>query len=172
MDNSFIALGLMSGTSLDGIDASIIKSDGENNLDIIDNRYLNYPEEFRKKLSTFILNINNREDIDETSKISPITDLGKLKYAQSLILFEIAKSLNLKVCHLRLAEVYSIDKPERFIYNLHTLNQVMSMSRDELYNKINDNKDTLVHNRNLLLECRSLERILTQIYEMIYETEI
>ena len=35
MENSFIALGLMSGTSLDGIDASIIKSDGENNLDII-----------------------------------------------------------------------------------------------------------------------------------------
>ena len=41
-----------------------------------------------------------------------------MKYAQSLILFEIAKSLNFKACHLRLAEVYSIDKPERFIYNL------------------------------------------------------
>ena len=39
-------------------------------------------------------------------------------------------------------------------------------------NKINDNKDVLVYNRNLLLECRSLKRILTQIYEMIYETEI
>ena len=26
----------MSGTSLDGIDASVIKSDGEDNLDIID----------------------------------------------------------------------------------------------------------------------------------------
>ena len=65
MDNSFIALGLMSGTSLDGIDASIIKSDGENNLDIIDNKYFNYPEEFRKRLSTFILNINNRADIEE-----------------------------------------------------------------------------------------------------------
>ena len=59
MDNSFIALGLMSGTSLDGIDASIIKSDGENNLDIIDNKYFNYPEEFRKRLSKFILNTNN-----------------------------------------------------------------------------------------------------------------
>ena len=58
MDNSFIALGLMSGTSLDGIDASIIKSDGENSLDIIDNKYLNYPEEFRKRLSKFILNTN------------------------------------------------------------------------------------------------------------------
>ena len=79
MDNSLFALGLMSGTSLDGIDASIIKSDGENYLDIIDNKYLNYPGEFRKKLSTFILNINNREDIDETSKISQITDLVKLK---------------------------------------------------------------------------------------------
>ena len=65
MDNSFIALGLMSGTSLDGIDASIIKSDGENNLDIIDNKYFNYPEEFRKRLSSFILNINNRADIKE-----------------------------------------------------------------------------------------------------------
>ena len=59
-----------------------------------------------------------REDIVETSKTEPKTDLGKLKYAQSLTLFEIAKSLDLKVCHLRLSEVYSIDKPEGFIYNL------------------------------------------------------
>ena len=65
MDNSFIALGLMSGTSLDGIDASIIKSDGENNLDIIDNKYFKYPEEFKKKLSLFIENTNNKIDIDE-----------------------------------------------------------------------------------------------------------
>ena len=69
MDNSFIALGLMSGTSLDGIDASIIKSDGENNLDIIDNKYFNYPEEFRKKLSSFILNINSKADIEENISI-------------------------------------------------------------------------------------------------------
>ena len=60
MDNSFIALGLMSGTSLDGIDASIIKSDGENNLEIIDNKYFNYPEEFKKRLSSFILNIKSQ----------------------------------------------------------------------------------------------------------------
>ncbi len=65
MDNSFIALGLMSGTSLDGIDASIIKSDGENNLDIIDNKYFNYPQEFRKRLSSFILKINNKADIEK-----------------------------------------------------------------------------------------------------------
>ena len=48
MDNCFIALGLMSGTSLDGIDASIIKSDGQDNLEIIDNKYFTYPIEFKK----------------------------------------------------------------------------------------------------------------------------
>ena len=57
------------------------------------------------------------EQIPETLRPSPITDLGKLKYAHSLTLFEIAKSLNLKACHLRLSELYSIDKPEGFIYN-------------------------------------------------------
>ena len=63
MDNSFIALGLMSGTSLDGIDASIIKSDGEKKLEIIDNIYLGYPNEFKKRLSNFIQSVNNKSDI-------------------------------------------------------------------------------------------------------------
>jgi len=60
----------------------------------------------------------------------------------------------------------------RLVYNLHDINKVMNMSNDELYNKIKDNKDTLVHNRNLLLECRSIERIITKLYRMIYETTI
>ena len=65
MDNSFIALGLMSGTSLDGIDASIIKSDGQDKLEIIDNKYLSYPKEYKKKLYSFIQNIHKKTDIQE-----------------------------------------------------------------------------------------------------------
>ena len=40
MDKTLIAVGLMSGTSMDGIDASIIRSNGEENIDIIGNLYL------------------------------------------------------------------------------------------------------------------------------------
>ena len=65
MDNSFIALGLMSGTSLDGIDASIIKSDGEDILEIIDNKYLKYNADFKSRLSNFIKNTNDKTNIEE-----------------------------------------------------------------------------------------------------------
>ena len=42
MNTNLYSLGLMSGTSLDGVDVSIIKSDGEQYLEIIDNVYLKY----------------------------------------------------------------------------------------------------------------------------------
>ena len=35
MEKFYTSLGLMSGTSMDGIDASIIRSDGENNYEPI-----------------------------------------------------------------------------------------------------------------------------------------
>ena len=69
MDNSFIALGLMSGTSMDGIDASIIKSDGKENLKILNNEYLSYPIDFKKRLNSFILKIQNKKDIEENITI-------------------------------------------------------------------------------------------------------
>ena len=50
MNKNFYSLGLMSGTSIDGIDASIIRSDGEQFLEIIDNVYLKYDHKLRNKL--------------------------------------------------------------------------------------------------------------------------
>ena len=54
---------------------------------------------------------------------------------------------------------------ERFVLNIQDIMNVMNMNDDELYNKIKDNKETLQHNRDLLFECKSIERIITKFYE-------
>jgi len=49
--------------------------------------------------------------------------------------------------------------------NMRSVEKVMNMDRDKLINKIIDNKDILEHNRNLLIQCKSIERIITKFYE-------
>ena len=68
MDNLITSLGLMSGTSLDGIDASIILSDGEKKVEILDNKFTKYPDDFREKLTNYIKKINSIEDISKNKK--------------------------------------------------------------------------------------------------------
>ena len=50
MGKIYTALGLMSGTSLDGVDASIIKSDGNRENSIISDNYFHYDDKFYNKL--------------------------------------------------------------------------------------------------------------------------
>ncbi len=75
MDNCITSLGLMSGTSLDGIDASIINSDGKSHLDVKVNHFYEYKAEFRQKLRAYIKNINSIEDI--TNSIYEYKNLEK-----------------------------------------------------------------------------------------------
>ena len=44
MGKIYTALGLMSGTSMDGVDASIIQSDGNSKYNAILDRYFEYPK--------------------------------------------------------------------------------------------------------------------------------
>ena len=57
MDKIFTSLGLMSGTSMDGVDVSIIQSDGNDEYSTILDRYFQYSDEVRRKL------INLREKV-------------------------------------------------------------------------------------------------------------
>ena len=57
MGKIYTALGLMSGTSMDGVDASIIKSDGDREYSIKMDEYFEYEGELRQKL------INIREKV-------------------------------------------------------------------------------------------------------------
>ena len=68
MENSITSLGLMSGTSLDGIDASIIKSDGKSHLEVKANQFYQFKSDFKQKLRDYIKNINSIEDIENIIK--------------------------------------------------------------------------------------------------------
>ena len=50
MGKIYTALGLMSGTSMDGVDASIIKSDGERVYSALFDRYFEYGDKIRQKI--------------------------------------------------------------------------------------------------------------------------
>jgi len=75
MKNLITSVGLMSGTSSDGIDASIIKSDGENEVLFIGNYFLPYDEKVRSKIRKLKEKINlifdleiNASEIDNLEK--------------------------------------------------------------------------------------------------------
>ena len=56
MSKSYYSLGLMSGTSMDGVDASLIKSDGLSKYNTISNKYFEYDK------------IENKYDIEALKK--------------------------------------------------------------------------------------------------------
>ena len=59
----------MSGTSMDGIDASIIVSDGEKELEVIDNYYEKYDRDFKYKLRNFAKNADSLEYLEKNKII-------------------------------------------------------------------------------------------------------
>ena len=70
MSKSYYSLGLMSGTSMDGIDASIIQSDGESNYKPIIDEYFEYPKSVYEKLTKL------RDKIGMTGAWIPFNDLS------------------------------------------------------------------------------------------------
>ncbi len=64
----FSAMGLMSGTSMDGVDVSIIKSDGFDEVDLILDKYFEYDTDIYKQLSILRDKIKSSEDLTKYSK--------------------------------------------------------------------------------------------------------
>ena len=64
----FSAMGLMSGTSMDGVDVSIIKSDGYDEVELIFDQYFEYDIDFYRQLSTLREKIKSSEDLTKYSK--------------------------------------------------------------------------------------------------------
>jgi len=63
MEKIYTSLGLMSGTSMDGIDASIIKSNGEDRYETVFDQYFEYDEAIYRELINIREKINTSKDL-------------------------------------------------------------------------------------------------------------
>jgi len=68
MSKSYYSLGLMSGTSMDGVDASIISSDGKSKYKAILDKYFEYPENIYKNLTKLRDKIKSSKDLKKYQK--------------------------------------------------------------------------------------------------------
>ena len=67
MEKNYTSLGLMSGTSMDGIDASIIKSNGEDMYETVFDQYFQYDEEIYRELINIRDKIKSPENLRDNS---------------------------------------------------------------------------------------------------------
>ena len=67
MDKIYTAMGLMSGTSLDGVDVSIIETDGNEEYSSILDKYFEYDKKLIQKLLIIRAKITDFEELDKNS---------------------------------------------------------------------------------------------------------
>ena len=73
MSKFYCSLGLMSGTSADGVDASIIQSDGDTEYKVILDKYFEYDQNIYESIHNLKEKINDSKDLKNLSKkIQPL----------------------------------------------------------------------------------------------------
>ena len=96
MSKKFYSLGLMSGTSMDGIDASIIQSDGKTNYKVILDRYFSYSKSLYIDLVNLRDKIKNFNDIKKNEKEIKIIE-KKITLFHANVVKKILKRVKLKI---------------------------------------------------------------------------
>ena len=90
MNKSYCSLGLMSGTSADGVDASIIQSDGDNEYEVILDKYFKYSQNIYENIHNLKDEINDSKDLKNLS--TKVQSLEKeITLFQANVVNEIAK---------------------------------------------------------------------------------
>ena len=68
MQKEYISLGLMSGTSGDGVDASLIRSDGITNYEVLKDRYFEYDKDIFEDIHKLKEKIFKKKDLNTYAK--------------------------------------------------------------------------------------------------------
>ena len=85
MTKIYTVIGLMSGTSADGVDASLIQSNGENQIDIISNFYLPYEASVKNDIRNLKERINTPKDLEiNKNEIASLTNIITLNHAKAV----------------------------------------------------------------------------------------
>ena len=91
MHEKYTSIGLMSGTSGDGVDASMVYSDGFEELELIYDKYFEYDRDIFKSFHLLKDKINGEDDLKKTS-----VELRNLERKITLFHAKILKELDLK----------------------------------------------------------------------------
>jgi len=94
-----ISIGTMSGTSCDGIDVSLIDSDGEQRVKILNNFYLKYSEDFKEKFFKLRKKILNVKDLENNKiLINSFSREVTLKHIEAIKqILQISNNLNVNI---------------------------------------------------------------------------
>tara|TARA_B100001248_G_scaffold260047_1_gene247347 strand:+ start:9857 stop:10972 length:1116 start_codon:yes stop_codon:yes gene_type:complete len=89
MQKNYTSIGLMSGTSGDGVDASIIYSDGINQYEVLKDKYFEYDTKIHKNIHLLKENISNPDDL-----IKYNIELRELERAITIFHAKVVKEIN------------------------------------------------------------------------------
>jgi len=133
MSKEYTALGLMSGTSGDGVDASIIKSDGMSKFDIITDKYFEYNEEIFKEIHGLKEKIHKTKDLKIF--INEINSLEKnITLFHAKVIKEISKNNEFDLVGFHGQTIYhnSLERISKQLGNGRLLSQLSQ--KDIVYN--------------------------------------
>ena len=106
MSKEYTCLGMMSGTSGDGVDASIIKSNGLDVFVVLKEKYYEYDENIFQEFHNLKKKINSVTDLKKFS--SPINELEKkITIFHAKVVKDISQGINLEALGIMWQKNYS-----------------------------------------------------------------